>query len=77
VSTSRSLPVKAYKPSDRYHEPRPCGVTSAFTRGRTIGRIGSGSIDDSNGMTALRYDGPADCHRLGASVFFFKKVPGK
>jgi hypothetical protein len=45
--------------------------------GWTIGRIGSGTIDYSNGMTALRYDGPADYHRLGAYVFFFKKVLGK
>jgi hypothetical protein len=45
--------------------------------GWTIGRIGSGTIDYSNGMTALRYDGPADYHRLGAYVFFFKKILAK
>ena len=45
--------------------------------GWTIGRIGSGTIDYSSGMTALRYSGPTDYTRLGAYVFFFKKVLGK
>ncbi len=42
--------------------------------GWTIGRIGSGTIDSSTGMTALRFSGPADYTRLGAYVFFFNKV---
>jgi hypothetical protein len=42
--------------------------------GWTIGRIGSSTIDSSSGMTALRFSGPADYTRLGAYVFFFKKV---
>jgi hypothetical protein len=47
------------------------------TVGWTIGRIGSSTIDYSSGMTALRYSGPTDYTRLGAYVFFFKKVLGK
>jgi hypothetical protein len=42
--------------------------------GWTIGRIGSDTIDNSSGMTALRFSGPADYTRLGAYVFFFNKV---
>ena len=42
--------------------------------GWTIGRIGPGTIDNSSGMTALRFSGPSDYTRLGAYVFFFNKV---
>jgi hypothetical protein len=42
--------------------------------GWTIGRIGSGTIDYSSGMTALRFSGPADYARLAAYVFFFNKI---
>jgi hypothetical protein len=42
--------------------------------GWTIGRIGTDTIDNSSGMTALRFSGPADYTRLGAYVFFFNKV---
>jgi len=42
--------------------------------GWTIGRIRSGTIDYSSGMTALRFSGPVDYTRLGAYLFFFNKV---
>jgi opacity protein-like surface antigen len=42
--------------------------------GWTIGRIGSGTIDSSTGMTALRFSGPNDYTRLGAYIFFFNKI---
>ncbi len=42
--------------------------------GWTIGSIGSGTIESSSGVTALRFSGPADYTRLGAYVFFFNRV---
>jgi hypothetical protein len=42
--------------------------------GWTIGAIRSGTIDNSSGMTALRFSGPMDYTRLGAYIFFFNKV---
>jgi hypothetical protein len=42
--------------------------------GSTIGRIDSSSIDNSSGLTALRYSGDTDYTRLGAYLFFFNKV---
>ncbi len=45
--------------------------------GWSIGRIASGSIDNSSGMTALRYSGPDDLQKLGAYLFFFNKALGK
>jgi hypothetical protein len=45
--------------------------------GWTIGRIGESSIDNSSGLTALRYSGDTDYTRLGAYLFFFNKVLSK